>query len=219
MATGRSVLERFWDKVNKVGPVVEGMATPCWIWTGAGTRNGYGRVVVGWDPVGRRYIYEYAHRLSWMMAHGMPPTDKTVDHRCFSRRCVNTSHFEIVSRATNALRGHSVPAANAIKTHCKNGHAFVEGNISWARGHRSRSCITCGTARHRAAARAKSAATEPSRLARKAALAARNDTLVREALSGAGTIGQIAIRHGVHRITVDRALRAVGAFVRGPNPR
>ena len=32
---------RFWSKVNKDGPTMPGMDTPCWVWTGATSAGGY----------------------------------------------------------------------------------------------------------------------------------------------------------------------------------
>lgn len=36
--------DRFWAKVDKNGPVMPGMTTACWIWTGYRDRKGYGRI-------------------------------------------------------------------------------------------------------------------------------------------------------------------------------
>ncbi|MFA6235349.1 MAG: hypothetical protein WC824_14330, partial [Bacteroidota bacterium] len=55
-----TVEERFWFKVNKDGPVKEGMPTACWEWEGATWDNGQGIVCLGKGKVqgANRYAWE-----------------------------------------------------------------------------------------------------------------------------------------------------------------
>ena len=64
----------FWDYVDRrEGPGA------CWPWTGNIRPNGYGRF-------GR---HGYAHRLSWVLAHGPIPDGLFVCHHCDNPPCVN----------------------------------------------------------------------------------------------------------------------------------
>lgn len=46
---GLSLVERFWEKVDKNGPIPEGreFLGPCWVWTGARSQSGYRNVEYG----------------------------------------------------------------------------------------------------------------------------------------------------------------------------
>lgn len=108
----RPLLERFWEKVNKNGPLPKYSAvtahpdiagTRCWVWTGSLTYKGYGRVRDG--------IPQLAHRVSWSIAHDKYPTDQCL-HKCDNPPCVRPSHlFEGDSAVNNAdmmAKGHHV---------------------------------------------------------------------------------------------------------------
>jgi len=127
----------FWSRVK-----VEGI-DDCWIWLGRVGDNGYGRF--GHD--GR-----LVHRVSLELEHGDAiPRDLTVDHLCRVRACVNPWHLQVVSRGENVLRGQTLTAANAIKTHCPQGHAYVPDNTtlrcSTSHNRPFRECKTCRRAR------------------------------------------------------------------------
>lgn len=79
---------RFWDKVNKNGPVVREELGECWVWT-ANTRTGYGMIR---DSQKMRS----AHRLSWAWANGVeyPERSIVVRHRCDNPPCVRPDHLE-----------------------------------------------------------------------------------------------------------------------------
>jgi hypothetical protein len=85
----RPLADRFWEKVNKDGPVVRTELGPCWLWTAsAGITTGYGRI-----NLGRTEGVETAHRVSWLLSVGPIPDGKHVLHRCDVRRCVRPSHL------------------------------------------------------------------------------------------------------------------------------
>lgn len=81
----KSPSERFWPKVNKNGPTMPHMTTPCWVWTGAYLR-GYGEFKLA----GRRHL---AHRVAWEMANGPIPDGLWVLHKCDNPPCVREDHL------------------------------------------------------------------------------------------------------------------------------
>jgi len=118
----------------------------CRLWTGSTTADGYGKLSID----GRD---EYAHRFAWESAHGPIPEGFDVHHRCRTRRCVNSSHLELLPHAEHTAReGSSRP----LKTHCKRGHEFTpENTYRYSSGWRE--CRTCRREydqRRRAAAKA-----------------------------------------------------------------
>lgn len=116
--------------------------TGCWEWTASCDHRGYGRIRVG----GRAGRKVRVHRLSYEMTYGPIPEGMVIDHLCRVRRCLNPDHLEVVSGAVNILRGISVPAVNAAKTHCIRGHEFTPENTyraSNGRGGHGRGCRAC----------------------------------------------------------------------------
>lgn len=106
----------------------------CWSWD---TTNS-----IGYGEFMQNRVGYYAHRFAYEAMVGPIPEGLVIDHLCRNRRCVNPAHMEPVTRGENVLRGISVPAQNARKTHCSRGHAYDEANTHITpRG--SRSCRAC----------------------------------------------------------------------------
>lgn len=123
-----------------------GHETPCLTWTRSKTTAGYGNLKLNGKNV-------YAHRLAYEAQYGAIPrrmdNDRAViDHLCRNRACVNVDHMEVVTNRINILRGDTVQAAHALRTHCVNGHEFTPEN-TYRVGAYGRGCRTCKRERDR----------------------------------------------------------------------
>lgn len=106
----------------------QGYATPCWVWTGKPTDDGYARM----HREGRNW---YAHVWYYEQAKGPVPEGKQLDHLCHTncaggpscphRLCVNPDHLEPVPQKVNNQRGVK---ARGKPTHCKRGHEYTPEN-------------------------------------------------------------------------------------------
>lgn len=144
-------MDRFWSKVDKNGPTSVFDGGPCWVWTSTIQKDGYGTFRLG----GRSGRTLKAHRLAYEMLVNEIPEGLQVDHLCHNadsscpggkecqhRRCVNPAHLEAVPSRINLLRGKTIPARNAEKTHCLYGHPFDEAN-TYIRPKGKRACRSC----------------------------------------------------------------------------
>lgn len=79
---------RFWEKVDKNGPIPlhRPELGPCWQWTAAKDRKGYGRIGV---PPAFTFL---THRFAWALANG-DAGDLCVLHKCDNASCVRLSHL------------------------------------------------------------------------------------------------------------------------------
>jgi hypothetical protein len=85
------VVERFWKYVDKDGPVPSHRPDlgPCWLWTGATTRHGYGKIGVP----GYHGRTERASRVSWELQYGPIPDGLWALHHCDNPPCVRPDHL------------------------------------------------------------------------------------------------------------------------------
>lgn len=84
MARTVALEERFWSRVNRLGP------DDCWEWTASRFPEGYGRIGVRSSPGG----VERAHRvaLAWALARPIAAGMEAC-HTCDNPPCVNPSHL------------------------------------------------------------------------------------------------------------------------------
>lgn len=130
--------ERLFAKVDAAGP--------CWLWTAAKNRGGYGVI-----NRGRREGVAIVHRAVWELLVGPIPEGTELDHVCRIRACCNPDHLEPVTRAVNVARGARRAGAQR-KTHCKNNHRFTPENTlpNGPRGRACRKCMNAANRRYRA---------------------------------------------------------------------
>lgn len=134
---------RFPPYLERVRMEPRGFTSPCWIWTGFITSNGYGRMGS-----------TYAHRATYMQFVGLIPDGLELDHLCRVRECCNPYHLEPVTRKENLRRGVGAAVTRArhhAVDRCKHGHAFDAENTYLYRhgGLDRRACRTCKRERKR----------------------------------------------------------------------
>lgn len=94
----RGTLEqRFWAKVDKLGPILVRKLGRCWVWTAATDSSGYGHL----RSSGHGQLVA-THRLSWHFAYGEIPIGFCVLHKCDNPSCVRPSHLFLGTQKDNA---------------------------------------------------------------------------------------------------------------------
>jgi hypothetical protein len=84
---------RFWEKVNKDGPIPAHCPElgPCWVWTGASKQLPWNYGTLGGPKAGA--APKLAHRVSWELHCGSIPAGQLVLHKCDHPPCVNPAHL------------------------------------------------------------------------------------------------------------------------------
>lgn len=118
-----SPAQRFFNKVKKT--------ESCWLWEGAITGSRYGEFFYNGKV-------RLAHRVSWMLHHGVIPQGLCVCHTCDVRLCINPTHLFLGTYKDNlqdaSRKGHMQAAALTRKSALKG---------RWA--HTYNACLMCQT--------------------------------------------------------------------------
>jgi hypothetical protein len=107
----RPLAERFWAKVDKNGPTMPGMTTPCWTWTGCRTTDGYGEISEGGH--GGRMLRASRVALEERLGRKLTKREDAC-HHCDNPPCVRGDHLFPGSPSANmqdcAAKGRLSPA-------------------------------------------------------------------------------------------------------------
>jgi hypothetical protein len=106
----------------------------CWLWSGAGNKDGYSCAFDKGEQV-YRIVYE------WMV--GPIPDGYELDHLCRVPACVNPHHLEPVTHGENGRRARSA-GPWMLRTYCKRGHALTGKNRRvWSEGPGRKQIVRC----------------------------------------------------------------------------
>lgn len=150
----KPAIERFLAKVREA-------ENGCHEWTAGQNGRGYGVFAYGTraNPNGRSNSnmgMVLAHRWAYEYFVGPIPEGLTIDHLCRNRLCCNPAHLEVVTQRENTLRGESVSALAARRTHCPKGHPYSPENTAITLAG-ARKCVLCNRATSLAAQKRKAA--------------------------------------------------------------
>ena len=97
---------RFWEKVDKLGPIHKRLGSRCWLWVAHTHKKGHG-MLSDWPGMPL-----YAHRVSWELRYGPVTGERHVLHKCDIPNCVNPRHLYLGTNLDNirdrVLRGRSL---------------------------------------------------------------------------------------------------------------
>jgi hypothetical protein len=132
----------------------------CWIWPGAQTMEGYGRI--GWTGEAGK-TWRLTHRAVYEALVGPIPEGHDMDHVCHDPRecqperfadcphhgCCNPAHLRPVTRRENLLRGGTISAERRATEQCPQGHPY-DGENTLVSPQGQRQCKECTYERNRA---------------------------------------------------------------------
>lgn len=120
----------------------------CWLWPGPSDRDGYGLCNIS-SPKRTRG----AHRVALARSMGVDVDDlrgQVVMHSCDNPPCVNSRHLSAGTQRDNVRDMHAKDRANAVRTHCLQGHELTDGNVYVQKSTGKRRCAECHRERQRA---------------------------------------------------------------------
>ena len=94
MGKPQPLIDRFWAKVDKNGPVIKPELGACWIWKAGVIYGGYGTIWEKGHKVG-------AHRVSYELKFGPVPKGLSVLHHCDNPPCVRPEHLFLGTQQSN----------------------------------------------------------------------------------------------------------------------
>lgn len=123
----RPLAERFWEKVNKNGPVPAHRPElgRCWLWI-AGInvpRGGYGMFAL------RKGVIRRSHRVAWELANGPIPEGLWVLHRCDNPPCVRPEHLVLGTPKDNTADMTGKGRANIARGSRRGGAKLTEADV------------------------------------------------------------------------------------------
>ena len=99
----QSIIDKIFARVEikDLGFILNGVISPCHIWTGPtsgeGKGGGYGRMCLDGQTVA-------VHLVIYTHYNGYIPSKKHIDHLCNNRLCCNELHLEMVTPKQNQKR-------------------------------------------------------------------------------------------------------------------
>jgi len=133
--TGIKFKENIEDLIKRILPKILVLKMGCWEWQGRKVKGGYGNINVNKKRIG-------IHRILYKYYYDKLDSRLEIDHLCRNTSCCNPLHLEQVTHKENVLRGFSLNAINARKTHCKRGHPLSGDDIRIEK-YGSRRCKKC----------------------------------------------------------------------------
>jgi hypothetical protein len=125
---GRPLRERFFDRIDKNGPIPKDFPQggACWLWTGNREVQGYGRIREG----GR---IRKTHQVSWELHYGPIPRGQQVQHWCNVRHCCNPIHLYLGDHDRNMAYKAECGRARAARGEEHYDHVLTEEAVREAR--------------------------------------------------------------------------------------
>lgn len=94
----RPLADRYWDKVDRDGPLLRAILGRCWGWRGAKKEQGYGVLGRGRRDEG---VVRATH-VSWEIHNGPVPNGMWLLHKCDNPPCSNPAHLFLGTVEQNA---------------------------------------------------------------------------------------------------------------------
>jgi hypothetical protein len=131
------VCDRVLDRCVE-GEQAEGLDSPCWLFTGSLSHNGYGQVGIAHHE-GVRKAKRRTHRVVYEALVGEIPDGFQLDHLCRNRACCNPWHLQPVPQVVNTERAW---AERPLAETCHVGHEWTSAN-TYVRPDGQRRCRSC----------------------------------------------------------------------------